>query len=209
VTPRPFVPLADGAQVLLRYSWGLGIVTDRLWFIRQSGSVSSSTLKELADGVWGWFSGELMLRVSHTLQAERVHAIDWTHAGGLTRTSIFSTVFGGDTADPHSANVAVKVRFKGVQPPRNFYNWNYLPGIPLDAVLNNAVDPSFASNLEGTYTSLIDQASHFGTFPAWEWVVTSQAEANAPRTTQLSARLDFIDVMPTVRQRRKRLPIVG
>lgn len=202
---RPFVPLADGAQAELRYDFGLGIISTRLWFVSRQPPVDFTQLGNLADGLQAWQAAELMPLLSQDLVTRRVRAIDWTAPGGAIAVSTNTGVVGGSSDPSHSANVAAKVIFLAPQPPRHFENWNYVPGVPLGAVNNNTLDTTFADNLKFAYVDIIDLAPLWGPFPAWRWVCTSQEVLGTPRTTQLADRVDFISVRPVVSQRRARL----
>jgi hypothetical protein len=206
---RPFVPLSDGAQAIIRYGYGLGVLTNRLFFVRRSGTVDTTTLQALADGVQLWFHDQVLPHLSVDVTLTNCQAIDWTVPFGTVVASAGPTGLGGNSLPSYSANVAVRIRFTGAQPPRNFRGWHFLGGIPQDAITLNQVDSSFASALKDAYANLIDLASSFGPFPAWRWVVTSQEENGSPRSEQFVKRVDFIAVMSTARQRRRRLLVTG
>jgi hypothetical protein len=205
MAPRPFVPLSDGAQVIIRLGFGFGIITNRLWFQRLSGSVTPTTLQELVDGVQQWYYANMLRNLSNDVVLTNCQAIDWTVQFGTVIASAGPTGLGGEVSPSLSANVAVKVRLTGAQPPRNFHNYQYIGGIPENGVNGNTLDVFFAQNVRDAYITLIDLPAFFGTFPAWRWVVTSQAVDNAPRTSQFSARMDFVSVSPVTHQRRIRL----
>lgn len=205
MAPRPFVPLADGAQVIIRLGLGLGVITNRLWFQRLSGSVTSTTLQELVDGVQQWYFDNMLRNLSHDVTLTNCQAIDWTVQFGTVIASAGPTGLGGELSPSLSANVAVKIRLTGAQPPRHFYNWQFVGGVPENGVNLNELDVFFRQNVNDAYITLLDLPPHFGTFPAWEWVVTSQAENNTPRSTQLANRTDFIFTSPLTHQRRVRL----
>jgi len=210
MAPRPFVPLADGAQAEVRFNFGLGILETRLWFIRRSGSVTLTTLGDLAEGLKSWHAAQVMPLLSHDIELRNVRTQDWTTSGGVIYITSQTGPNGGDPSHSHSANVAILVRFRSVQPPRNFFNWNFIPGAPKVAVDLNTVDSTFLDGISDAYINLIDMAAVFGPFPAWRWVITSRRVDNDWRTTQSFARTDFIRFpSPFVSPRRHRIKPVG
>jgi hypothetical protein len=207
MTARPFVPLSNGAQAVIVFSWGLGRVSCRLWFVRRSGTVNSTTLQELADGLFTTYAEKVMIGLSDGITLSYVQTLDWTHTPAGTTITLFPSVPGSILSPSMSANCAIRMVFLASQPPRNFRNYNFLPGIPEEAVSLNEVDPLYAAFYADAYSYIIDRAPGWGTFPAWQWVCTSQAENNAPRSSQFAREVSFISVASTVRQRRKRLLI--
>ena len=201
---RPFVPLADGAQAIIRYGLGIGVVTTRLFFVRRSGVVSSTTLQELADGLQLLVHDEILPLLSDDITLTNCWAIDWTTQFGTLIASAGPTGLGGINSPSLSAICAARVIIKAAQPPRNFKNYNFVPGIPESKVTLNTLDATWRNNLRVAYADIIDAAAVWGTFPAWRWVCTSQESAGSPLTTQEAHRADVISVAPTVRQRRRR-----
>lgn len=208
MAPRPFVPLTDGAQAQIFYAWASGFVSCRLWFVRRSGVVDITTLQALADGLFGRIAISLMPLLAQELVLASVVATDWTTVGGISAFAFPSSPAGGVVAPALSAMNAARVILIGAQPPRNFKNYNFLPGIPETVVNLNIIDRTWANDVANAYAPIIDDASVWGPFPAWRWVVTSQAEANSPRSEQFFKRVDFIRVAPTIRQRRYRVAAV-
>lgn len=204
---RPFVPLTDGAQVIIPYVFSDATPASvRLWFIRRSGSVSPANLLDLANGVQSWHNAEVLPYLSSDIVQQIVTATDWTSSGNTPVFSTSSGSFGGNTSSSESAIVATLVRFQSVQPPRNFYNWNFLPGVPSSELDLNTLRGTFRNHIRNAYIDLIDLAPLFGTFPAWRWVCTSQAENGSPRSDQLALAASHIFVRPIVAPRRRRLP---
>jgi len=205
MAPRPFVPLTDGAQAEILFSFGTGTVSCRLWFVRRSGVVDTTTLTLLVAGLSVLWSSEVMPLLSDQIGFAAVRATDWTVSGGTAVTLPITGIVGGITGPVLSAMNAARIIIIGSQPPRNFKNYNFLPGIPASVVKLNQVDASWADSVRLAYTDIIDAAPLWGTFPAWRWVATSQAEANSPRSEQFVRRVDFVRVAETIRQRRYRL----
>lgn len=202
---RPFVPLTDGAQAEIRYNFGLGILETRLWFISRQPPVDLTQLQNLADGLAGYCSTDIISLLSSDIEFRNVRTRRWAVAGDIAAISSTFNVAGGISSPALSANVAARIIFKGTQPPRNFKNYNFVPGIPSSKVNLNTLDVTWAEQLRSAYVLIIDNAAAWGPFPAWRWVCTSQADGNVPRSVQLARRTDLISVAPTVRQRRIRL----
>lgn len=203
-----FVPLSRGAQVEIRFETDLGINENTLWFRHRTSAVDATNLQELADGVQAWYAMSILPLLSHELSGIQVRATRWLVASDIEALSASSIGSGGSASNAHSANVSVLVRFVGSAPPNRFYNWNFVPGIPLDVVTLNTVDETFLSALIDGYVALIDAAPLFGPFPSWDWVVTSRIDAGSPRTTQQFRTVAFVQSpSPYTSPRRMRLRV--
>lgn len=205
MAPRPFVPLTDGAQAEVVFGFGAGELTCRLWFIRRSGVVDSSTLTSLIAGLSVLYAAEVMPFLSTSISLNAVRATDWTVPGGLTVNLPVTGISGAISGPCLSAISAARVILVGSQPPRNFKNYNFVPGIPESVVNLNTMDTTWSNHVRVAYADIIDAAAVWGAFPAWRWVCTSQAEDNTPRSEQFARRVDFVRVAKTIRQRRIRL----
>jgi hypothetical protein len=203
--PRPFVPLADGAQAQIFYALGIGFISTRLWFVRRSGVVDSTTLQELADGLYAYTQAGILPLLSSDCVLASVVTTDWTASGGGSEFAFPASPTGGISSPSLSASVAVVVKFRSSTLPRNLFNRNYVGCIPDSVVTLNSVDTTWAEDLRSAYVGIIDAAPLWGTFPAWRWVCTSQEEGGAPRSTQFFRRTDVISVRLKTGQRRRRL----
>lgn len=130
--------------------------------------------------------------LSDQLARYMVVATDWTADPPPSIASDTSVVSGGTSDFSHSANVAVRVRFKGTSDQAFPSNANFVPGIPQSAIDENTVTSVFQGHLFNAYVNLIDLAATFGAFPAWRWVITSRILAGAYRASQAFSRTDFI-----------------
>lgn len=203
----PFVPLTDGAQVEVFFHFGGVTIENRLWFIDRSPPIVQAHLDALAAGVDSWYQGEILPWLSQDLTYVGVLAEKWDSAPGDLISAIHTSVPGGSSDKSYSANVAVRVRFKGDSSQTFPDNANFVPGIPDGAVDGNIVQAFFKTALSSGYADLIDLAAGFGGFPGWRWVITSRFVAGNWRTTQELARTDLISVpSPYVNPRRRRLP---
>jgi len=203
----PFVPLADGAQVEMLYLLDGQVVENRLWFVCRQPPIDQDKLQALSDGCAVLFRDQLLPFLSSDLQMLSTLATDWTDdpAPFVAGTVVFTS--GSNSSGSHSANVAIRVRFKGSSLETWRQNSNFIAGIPKDQVTLNTYSEEIKDGIFEAYVALIDAASGFGDFPAWRWVVTSQRINNAPRTEQAFARMDFVQFpSPYTTTRRKRLP---
>lgn len=203
--PRPFVPLTDGAQAQIFYALGIGFISTRLWFVRRSGVVDSTTLQELADGLYAHAQAEILPLLSSDCVLASVVTTDWTAPGGVSEFAFPASPTGGISSPSLSANVAVVVKFRSASLPRNLHNRNYVGCVPESVVTLNSVDASWANDLRLAYADIIDAAPVWGTFPAWRWVCTSQEEDGVPRSEQFFRRADIVSVRLKTGQRRRRL----
>lgn len=203
----PFIPLADGAQAEIFFHFGGVVIENRLWFIDRSPPITQAHLDNLAIGIDAWYQAEMLPWLSQDLEYRGVLTTKWDdHIGDLI-SELHTSVLGGSTDKSYSANVAVRVVFKGASNQTFPNNSNFVPGIPDGAVTGNVVELYFRSALFNAYVDLIDLAVGWGDFPAWRWVITSRQLNYAWRTAQDFARTDFIRFpSPYVAPRRRRLP---
>ena len=207
MAPQPFVPLVDGAQVELKFLLFGEVVENRLWFWSRFATPDLSLITSLAEGVAAWHIANVMPLLSHDINLYDVVATDWSSFPSPAVYSSVQNEFGGSSSDSHSANVAVRVRFKGTSSQEFRSNSNFVTGIPLDAVDGNQYTTAFRDALFDAYVTLIDSTSFFEPTHTWRWVITSRIKDNAYRTVQEQSRTDFIQFpSPYVSPRRKRLP---
>lgn len=202
-----FVPLADGAFVELLFLFDSTPISCGLWFVSRQPPVDPTQIGNLAAGVAGWAADHLMPALGNDLLLDSVRATDWTTDPAPSIAVVPSLVSGGAVERAISASVAVRVVFKGSSDQTFRNGSNFVPGVPLSAVVGNAYTSEFQDLLFEAYVALIDAAPVFGPFPAWRWVVTSGTNANAPRTTRAFARMDFVRFTShNVSPRRCRVP---
>lgn len=202
-----FVPLADGAQVEVIFSFGGETLQNRLWFVSRQPPVDAVQIGALAVGVETWHRTQVMPFLSSSLTLTQVEAHDWTSSPSPIIAIQASGTTGGASADAQSANVAFRVWFYSSFNEGRIRNSNFISGIPKDAVALNTVDPVFQAHMFDAYVNLIDLAFGFGVSPAWRWVCASAEDHGNLRSTQLARRTDFIRFPRRfVAQRRSRLP---
>lgn len=203
-----FVPLTDGAEVEIVFTFDSRVVQNRLWFVCRQPPIDSTKLLALAQGVYDWHTSEVLPHLSSSLQLAVVEALEWSADPSPDIQVAGTPVNGGGSSDSHSANVADRIWFLPDSSGGRLRNSNFVPGIPKDAVSLNTVDATFRTSIRNAYIDLIDLAAGFGPFPAWRWVCTSSIDAGSPRSEQAAFRVDFIRYLsPYVAQRRKRLPL--
>lgn len=202
----PFVPLADGAQVELVFSLGTRVYENILWFVSRDPPITQTQLDDLAFGVSNWHSTQVMPSLAQELTLGVVRASQWDSFPVLAVGFETPGVAGGNTSGSHSANVSVRIRFKGSSAQTFPSNSNFVPGIPLDGVVLNRYTLALREALFDAYVNLIDLASLFGPGPGWRWVITSRILGGTERATRDFARTDFIQFpSPYVSPRRKRV----
>jgi hypothetical protein len=202
----PFVPLADGVQVEIRFTLDGLVVENRLWFVTRQPPLTGLQMFDLASGVYTWHTGQVMPLLASELTLIGVRVTAWQHSGGFVVDFGSVGVPGGNTSGTHSANVSYRLRFRPTSNGYPLINSNFVPGIPKDGVNENTIASSFQTALRNAYINLIDLAAVFGPFPAWRWVVTSQVDAHSPRSEQLAFRLDFIQAPSIyISPRRRRI----
>jgi len=203
----PFVPLSDGAQLEIFYHLGGKTIENRLWFADRQPPITQAHLDALAAGADAWVTSQLMPWLGSDLEYAGVIAEKWDDHQGDIFSAIHTSVPGSNTSGTHSANVAIRVSFKGSTSQTFPNNSNFVPGIPLDQVDINRYSSTIRGHLFDAYVNVIDLAPVWGTFPAWRWVITSRQLGGSWRTVQEVSRTDFVKFpSPFVSPRRRRLP---
>lgn len=203
----PFVPLPDGVQVEI-----IGIhlgetVENRLWVKTRFTPLDSSELQPLADGVSGWYLSELLPLLSEDLQHVKVTVSDWTAFPSPFVTQNVTGGFGGAAGGSLSANVAVRVAFKGTSDQDFRNNSHFLPAIPRSAVVGNYYTSTFRTAVRNAYIDLTDLIRGILPTNNLEWVITSRRKDKAWRSEQAWSRTDHILFpSPVISPRRRRLP---
>jgi hypothetical protein len=203
----PFVPLPDGVQVEIVGLLLGKTVENRFWVKTRFTPLDSSELQPLADAVSGWYIAQLLPHLSDDLQHVRVIASDWTDTPAPAVAFNVTGGFGGVAGGSLSANVSVRVAFKGTNDQDFRNNSHFIPGIPRSAVVGNYYTSAFRSAVFNAYVNLTDLIRNIGTEHNLQWVITSRVEDKAYRTEQAWSRTDFILFpSPVVSPRRRRLP---
>jgi len=206
-TLTPFVPITDGAQVQLVFTYAGETVQNRLWFVSRQPPPDAAQIGALAVGVEAWHRTQMMPLLSSSLTLVQVEAFDWTVAPSPIIAIQASGTAGSDSSPGLSANVADRIWFISALNNGRIRNSNFIAGVPEDKVDLNTVSVTWRSAVRDAYINLIDLAASFGPFPAWRWVCASSWDNGSLRLTQRVLRTDFIVFKrPWVAQRRKRLP---
>jgi len=206
VAPQPFVPAIDCAQVEIVGIQGGIVVESRLWFLSRFLPIDATLIENLAIGVEDWYSSQILPLLAVEYEFARLDAKDWNSTPPPNQFSLAPGTFGGNNSGIHSANVSIRVAFKGSSAQTFPNNANFVAGIPKDAVDGNVYTSTIRDGLFDAYVNLIDLAGTFDPSNTWRWVITSRQVDNAYRTEQAIARTDFILFpSPYVSPRRKRL----
>lgn len=203
----PFVPLVDGVQVEI-----VGIllgetVENRLWVKTRFTPLDSSELQPLADGVSGWYLAQVLPFLSTDLQHVKVKVTDWTAFPSPFVTQNVTGGLGGISGGSLSANVAVRVAFKGTSDQEFRNNSHFIPGIPRSAVVGNYYTSAFRHDIREAYINLTDLIRNILDTFNLEWVITSRVKGGVYRAEQAWSRTDHIIFpSPVISPRRRRLP---
>lgn len=207
MAPQPFVPLANGAQVELKSLLFGEVVENRLWFRTRFDPPDLDLITSLAVGVGNWYADRIVPLLSQDISFYNADATEWTAFPAPAAYQSIYAVSGGVAEGSYSANVSVRVAFRGDSSQTFRNNSNFVPGIPLSAVNGNYYTEEFKDALFEAYVALIDLTFHFEATHNWQWCVTSRKSDNVYRTEQASARTDFIRFpSPVISPRRRRLP---
>jgi hypothetical protein len=181
-----FVPLLDGAQAEIVYEFNRSkIMSNRLWFIFDNPPITQVALDGLAAGLNGWFNTKVLPHLSSEITYAATKAYDWTADPPPFISGAGLSALGGSASPTHSANVAVRVNLRWPTAMRQRMNCNFVPGVPQSGVNLNTLESTFANNIWSAYADLIDDTRLFSPILNWRWVVTSQFDAGAARTSQL------------------------
>jgi len=203
----PFVPLTDGCQVEIVGLLFGKTVENRLWVKTRFIPFVPADLLDLAIGVSTWYRAQVLPHLSVELQHVKVQVSDWTAFPSPSVAVDTTGALGGVSGPCHSANVAVRVSFKGTADQTFPNNSHFVPAIPLSAVDGNYYTSAFRTALFNAYVNLSDVIRNIGVGHNLQWVITSRILAGAYRSEQEWSRTDFIRFpSPTVSPRRKRLP---
>lgn len=207
MTPQPFVPLANGAQVEFVGNLFGEFTENRLWFISRFDPIDLTMIQELASGADAWYHSDILPLLSNEYQYVRTVVTDWTADPPPFLYTVASSGVGGVAEPSYSANVSIRVAFNGDDSQTFRNNSNFIPAIPLGSVSGNYYTSAIKDALFDAYVHLIDLASTWNAGSNWRWVITSRKLNNAYRTTQEFARTDHpLFPSPVVSPRRHRLP---
>lgn len=203
----PFIPLPQGAQAEIGFSFAGKVVENRLWFFKDNPPIELVDLQGLADGLAAWYVDQMLPYLSSDIEFLGTVATKWDdHIGDLTTNSHVGLP-GGTASKSYSANVAVRVNLRWPLEVRERMNCNFVPGIPDSALSLNTVDSTWANHVWDAYVNLVDLVRFWGPDMDWRWIVASQVDGGSFRTEQ---RFDECEgpVRPElfrVAQRRRRL----
>lgn len=205
VTPQ-FVPWADGATIEFIHSLVGKVCVNRLWLLNRSPPNGQAAVDDLVSfGTLYWIANMMPL-MSSDINLALVRATTWDSLGGRLTSFITPNVPGGIGEESYSANVAIRVGFVGPTGVAIHRNGNFFPGLPDSAVDGNLINPGYMDSLFEAYVGIIDDASTWGTFPAWRWSVVSLEQGSSLRSEIFARRVvSVVFNSPYISPQRKRL----
>lgn len=205
MTPQ-FVPWADGATIEFIHSLSGKVCVNRLWLLNRSPPNSQAATDALVSFGAAYWVANMMPLMSSDINLPLVRAATWDSFGGRFFSFVLPGVAGGIAEESYSANVAIRVAFNGPSDVAIYRNGNFFPGIPDSAVSANVINPAYADLLFEAYVAIIDDASSWGTFPAWRWSVVSLEENKNLRRDIFARRVVTVTInSPYTSPQRKRL----
>jgi len=203
-----FVPLPAGAQVIVRLQLAGLSVSNRLWFTYDTPPFNLAALQGLADGVSGWWRGNIMPALSIDLFLSEVAAFEWSADPPPLSAFNSTPMYGGVNEKSYSANVAVVVPFLWPIDVRLKRNKHFVAGIPDGGVVLNTVQPALQDALFEGYAALVDAARLFSPTFKWRWRAASAYAGGLARSEQYVADVQGppIETPFLLGQRRRRLP---
>lgn len=203
----PFVPLLEGVQAEIVYVLFGEIVENRLWFTPVFEHPGFDEVQGVADGLLDWHTTYVLPYLSQDILLADIEVKTWYSDPPEHVAIAPANLSGGSSERAHSANVAVRVPFRWAVNVKERQNSNFVPGIPIDMINGNQIEPTFRTAMFEAYAALIDAARTWYPDNYWYWVVTSQVADNTYRDEQrftecIGPRPEFITLAP----RRRRLP---
>jgi len=202
-----FVPVPDGAQVIIEMGFDGRYTSNRLWFTFDTPPFGLVELQGLADGVSAWYRANILPALSSQLDLRAVAALDWTASPPPLIAQNLTTGAGGLAEPSYSANVAVVVPFLWPSGVRLKRNKHYVPGIPDSGLVLNTIQPTLQDALFEGYAALVDAARLFTPVLKWRWVAASAFEGGSARAAQFTADIQGppIETPFVIGQRRRRV----
>lgn len=203
-----FVPILNGVQVEFVFGLGGGVATNRLWFTFDHMPFGETELIGLVEGAAAWHTSRILPALSQDLVLQLVRGSSWDAFPSSLYYTVYPAAAGGSAEGSHSANVAVVVPFLWPVDIRLRRNKNFVPGIPLDQVNLNTVQPGLQSALFEGYAALVDAARLFYPPLSWRWRAASAFAGGVARTVQFTRDVQGPPLETPFRlgQRRRRLP---
>lgn len=148
-------------------------------YVDNLAPVDAAALEEIAGVYQVWLSGELMPLLGSELTFRGVQTRDLTTADGAEFLLLQTPPqAGGSTTGTAPGNVTIAVSLRSAHRGRSARGRSYVPGMPVAGLNGNALFPTFATDLQDAFNSLISAIQTAGRI----LVVVSRFLDNVERT---------------------------
>ena len=200
-----FVPVPNGAQVEMRYSY-LGERVENVFWVYVPGSASPDVadLEAIAGIFHDWWDGHIKTIQSANATLREIYVTDQSSSAGSAFT--FSTGLpadGANTQEPLPGNVSLTVSLRSSLRGRSFRGRSYIIGLTENQVSGNLLTTAAANAWLAAYDELVN-ALNTGPYIL---AVCSRVSGGAPRAAGvLTPIIDAVLVDTYVDSQRRRLP---
>lgn len=202
----PFIPVANVAQVEMRYLWDSQQVENTLYY-QFAGSIAFADLVDLTEHLYDWWDTSLKPIQSAACALREVYARDISSEFGIAYARVSSPPEPGTNLSPTLPNnVTVAIGFRALQVGRSFRGRNYSVGMCEGDVTGNLIGGTYATDLQAAYSAMRASVQTID----WLWGIVSRYSGGAPRVAGVFspvAVLGFTDGI--VDSQRRRLPTRG
>lgn len=201
-----FIPVANTAQVELRYLWD-GQRCENVLYFTNDAPYTASDLSDLALAVFDWWQDNMRAAMPATLALNEVYCTDISSATGPVHSYAPTSGNVGTSAGISMPNnVALAITFRTGQRGRSGRGRNYIPGLTETNVTNNEVAAASVDYFQDAYALLMS-----GAFAGpGIWSVVSRYTGNAPRLIGQSLPVTSVAIVDAVvDSQRRRLPKRG
>lgn len=185
-----FIPIANCAQVEVRYTLFAQQIENTLYFQHATG-IAPSDLAALGSSIDAWVDGTLLVTgLSQDLVYRETYCTDLTSATAPTDINTTNAGATGSNASPAlPGGSCIAIAFRTAGRGRSARGRNYISGLTESNVTGNTVGGGMISALEIAYNALL-------TVPpaGWQWVVASRYTAGAPRVSGVTFPVVLADV---------------
>jgi len=201
----PFVPCPNIAKVTLTGDLSGELAINDLHFERTAPPITGLDIADLATAIGEWWRDHMVPLLDDRYFFSQVKVVD------LTSEASYQTVIGYETSGGVSGggapnNVAFCISFKSGLAGRAGNGRNFLPGIPLQYLSGNLINPEPLGLLLAVYYPLLVTGT--GVLPAgWKWVTLSRRVAGAARPAGVGFGVSAVVATDNiVDSQRRRLP---
>lgn len=175
-----FIPVPDTVMVELFFDWRLQRCENTLYY-KTSAAPTGLEADELLDLVEVSYATDIMAHLSADLSfvASKATLLTTDSSFVVDHTFPFPVV-GSVESDSVPNNVTYAITFQTASRGRSFRGRNYVPGIPLAAIVGTEIGDTLRGQLLTGYSNLRNLV---GTSKTWDQQVVSRFHNNVPRTT--------------------------